>query len=379
MIEHEPAAGDTSSELALWVRLQLTERVGGATARQLLSRFGLPEKVFAADVAELAQVVDAHCARALKAPPNAQTQQRIARTLDWLAQPGNDLVTLADPRYPRTLLDIADPPILLYVKGRVELLQATAVAVVGSRNATAQGILNAEDFSAEISAAGLTIASGLALGIDAAAHRGGLQHHRAATIAVIGTGIDIIYPARNRALAHRIAIEGCIISEYALGTPAIASNFPRRNRLISGLSRAVLVVEAAAQSGSLITARVAAEQGRDVFAIPGSIHSPLAKGCHQLIKQGAKLIECAQDVLDEFDLPAAAVQRDERAKPSQVPLCLLQQSVLDALGFDPVDGDALAARTGLDAAALCVNLIELELAGLVEILPGGQYRRLHTG
>ncbi len=359
------------------MRLQLTDRIGATTARRLLTRFGLPEQIFGANMAELVEELGPETARALKAAPGTEMQSQLVRTMAWLEHPGNAILTLADPGYPQALLDIPDPPILLYAKGRLELLQAPSIAVVGSRNATAQGLLNAEDFSAELSAAGFTIASGLALGIDAAAHRGGLRHTNAATTAVIGTGIDIIYPARNRLLAHRIAVEGCIISEYALGTPAIASNFPRRNRLISGLSRAVLVVEAAAQSGSLITARVAAEQGRDVFAIPGSIHAPLAKGCHQLIKQGAKLIESAQDVLDEFNLcqPTAAMGRSHDTE--SVCLSALQQTLLDALGFDPVDGDTLAARADIDAASLGAGLIELELDGLVETLPGGKYRRLH--
>lgn len=361
------------------MRLQLTPRIGATTARRLLARFGLPEDIFGAELAELVQELGPQTARALKAVPDAEMQRHIARTMAWLELPGNVILTLADPRYPQALLDIPDPPILLYAKGRIALLQAPSIAVVGSRNATAQGIANAEDFSTELSAAGFTIASGLALGIDAAAHRGGLRHADAATIAVIGTGIDLIYPARNRPLAHRIAVEGCIISEYALGTPAIASNFPRRNRLISGLSRAVLVIEAAAQSGSLITARVAAEQGRDVFAIPGSIHSPLAKGCHQLIKQGAKLIESAQDVLDEFNLCLPASPAAAAVKTASATHSTSHQALLDALGFDPVDIDTLAARAGLEAAPLSVGLMELELEGLVEILPGGRYLRLHRG
>ena len=375
MFAHEAAAGDTIPEAVAWVRLQQVERVGVETARRLLNRFGLPENIFRAGLTELIEVVGPNIARALRASPDAATQRLLERTMAWLSLPGNQIITLADPRYPQALLTIHDPPILLYAKGRIALLQAPCIAVVGSRNATAQGVLNAEDFSAELSAAGLTIASGLALGIDAAAHRGGLRHQVASTIAVIGTGIDIIYPYRNRELAHQIATEGCIISEYPLGTPAIASNFPRRNRLISGLSRAVLVVEAAEQSGSLITARVATEQGRDVFATPGSIHSPLAKGCHQLIKLGAKLIESAQDVLEEFTLTSISAPPTGicNAEPTEF------SALLEALGYDPVDGDALAARTGLDAAALSAGLFELELAGQVEILAGGRYRRLHAG
>lgn len=357
--------------------MQLVDGVGASKARRLLARFGLPEKIFAATLAELTQELGPDKARILKAPPAAAAQQCIERTLAWLDITGNHIITLADTRYPSALLNIADPPILLYAKGRIELLQAASLAVVGSRNATAQGVLNAEDMSAEVSAAGITIVSGLALGIDAAAHRGGLRHAAASTIAVIGTGIDIIYPARNRDLAHRIAVDGCIVSEYPLGTPAIANNFPRRNRLISGLSRAVLVIEAAAQSGSLITARVAAEQGRDVFAIPGSIHAPLAKGCHQLIKLGAKLVESAQDVLDEFDVDLRTASQRAPKNAAVESLSDSQAALLAALGFDPVDGDALAARCGLDAASLNVELLALEMAGLLEQLPGGQYRRLH--
>lgn len=216
-----------------------------------------------------------------------------------MEQEGNRILTLGDAAYPPALLDIPDPPLMLYAKGRIELLARSALAVAGSRNATALGRANAERFSEALSKTGLAIASGLALGIDAAAHEGGLRG-AGSTIAVIGTGADIIYPTRNRGLAQRIASEGCIVSEYVLGTPAMAANFPRRNRIISSLARGVLVIEAAAQSGSLITARVAAEQGRDVFAILGSLHSPLAKGCHHLIKQGAKLVESAHDVFKEL-------------------------------------------------------------------------------
>lgn len=368
-----------AEDIAAWVQLEQTPGVGPETARKLLAAFGLPANILAAGFSALVKVVSERIAAALTAPPSDATKAVIAKTLAWMEQPGNHVLTLADTAYPASLLDIADPPIMLYAKGRIELLTRPSLAVVGSRNATAQGVSNAEKFSETLSQAGLTIVSGLALGIDTAAHCGGLHGSRnggGSTIAVIGTGADIVYPARNRLLAHQIAEAGCILSEYPLGMPAIAANFPRRNRIISGLSRGVLVIEAAAQSGSLITARLAAEQGRDVFAIPGSIHSSLSKGCHQLIKQGAKLVESAQDILEELscypamtqpmagDEPATASGNDDTAR------------LLEAMGFDPVTTDALAARCDLDAAALAAQLLNLELDGLIEMLPGGTYRRL---
>jgi DNA processing protein len=264
-------------------------------------------------------------------------------------------------------------------------LQAAAIALVGSRNASTQGIADAERFAEALSRAGYTVISGLAAGIDAAAHRGGLRGG-GSTVAVIGTGADIVYPARNRALAHAIAEGGCIVSEYALGMPAIAANFPRRNRIISGLSQGVLVVEAAAQSGSLITARMALDQGRDVFAIPGSIHSPLAKGCHQLIKQGAKLVESAEDVLEELrgiSAPAPArrsleAQASAEVAPDGAELAQPQSQpgLFQWLHHDPVHIDVLASRSGQSAAALSAELLGLELDGMVEQLPGAHYRRL---
>jgi DNA processing protein len=371
---------DERAELGAWLQLAQTPGVGAETGRKLLSAFGLPQQILAAPVANLRQVVSERVAQALRQPPSAEAAALIEHTLAWAEQPGNYLLTLADRRYPPHLLEIADPPLLLYVKGRLELLAQPALAVVGSRNATAQGVLNAEKFSQALSQAGFTIVSGMALGIDTAAHHGALSapEDGGSTIAVIGTGADIVYPARNRTLAHRIAEAGCIVSEYPLGMPAIAANFPRRNRIISGLARAVLVVEAAAQSGSLITARMAADQGRDVFAIPGSIHSPLSKGCHQLIKQGAKLVESAQDVLEELQylpLTAAGLAPSAAAPPSACATPIARQ-LLDALGFDPVTPDLLAMRCGLGAAALAAELLTLELQGQVEALPGGNYRRL---
>ena len=365
-----------ADSLAAWVRLEQTPGVGPVIARKLLSAFGLPDSIFATSFSALQRVVPERIALALITPPPETTQALIANTLEWCAQPGNHLLTLADRDYPPALLDIPDPPLMLYVKGRAELLSSPSLAVVGSRNATAQGIANAENFSRALSQAGLGIISGMALGIDTAAHRGGMQG-AGSTIAVIGTGADIVYPARNRSLAHQIADVGCIVSEYPLGTPAIASNFPRRNRLISGLARGVLVIEAAAQSGSLITARLGAEQGRDVFAIPGSIHSPLSKGCHLLIKQGAKLVESAQDVLEELRLPLSL------QTPNISPELPLSGSIdpelarlVETIGFDPVTMDALCERSGIDASTLNTQLLTLELDGTVERLPDGQYRRL---
>ncbi|MCU6434433.1 DNA-processing protein DprA [Undibacterium sp. Jales W-56] len=364
-----------------WLRLEQTPGVGPETARQLLAAFGLPSRIFAAEFTAISQVVSAKIARALLQPVSGQLQQQIELTQAWSGQAGNQLLTLADAHYPRALLDIPDPPVLLYVKGRLALLDAPTVAVVGSRNATAQGIRNAEQFSEALSKAGLTISSGMAAGIDAAAHYGALRG-AGSTVAVIGTGADIVYPARNRTLAHLIADGGCIVSEYPLGMPAIASNFPRRNRLISGLAKGVLVIEAAAQSGSLITARMAAEQGRDVFAIPGSIHSPLAKGCHQLIKQGAKLVDTAQDILDELrflpPMSPAAIQPPDMASSEAASPAITgaDQSLLDAIGYDPVHVDHLVERLGIEVAGLSALLLTLELDGHIEQLPGAMVKRL---
>ncbi len=362
-----------------WLRLALTPGIGPATARALLAAFGLPDAVFAARPAQLAPVVGEALARALAAPAPPAQAQAIETAVDWLErEPGRHLLTLADDHYPRALLAMADPPPLLYAHGRLELLAQPALAIVGSRNATQQGAATAESFAAGLARAGVTIASGLALGIDAAAHRGALraaaEGARGATIAVVGTGIDLDYPRAHRALADQIRTEGLMLSELPLGTPAIAHNFPRRNRLIAGLARGVLVVEAALRSGSLITARLAAEQGREVFAIPGSIHSPLAKGCHRLIRDGAKLVESVHDVLEELRLETAAEPLAPAAAPEALPPA--QDQVLAALGHDPVDLDRLAQRTQRPAGELTALLFELELAQHVERLPGNRYQRL---
>ena len=296
-------------ELASWLRLTLIPGVGGEARRSLLKAFGLPQAIFDASRRALSAVVDLALAERLL---NHDCSAGIDAGLEWAAQPGNRLLSLADADYPQSLLTADDPPELLYAKGDIGLLNRPMLAVVGSRNGTTQGERDAEAFSKALGDAGLTIVSGLALGIDAAAHRGGLTT-MAGTVAVIGTGADRLYPARNESLARQIAEKGVVLSEFPLGTPAIGANFPRRNRIIAGLGMGCLVVEAALRSGSLITARLAAESGREVFAIPGSIHSPLSRGCHQLIRQGAKLVESAQDILEELRWDAGPAGKCGRA------------------------------------------------------------------
>jgi DNA processing protein len=355
-------------ELEPWLRLSLAPGLGDAALRKLLLAFGGPAEILGASRASLASVVPARAAEAVhaKLPPAALEQVSA-----WLEDSCNCVLTLADQAYPPALLNIPDPPPLIYVKGRTDLLNRDALAIVGSRNASAQGRLHAERFARALSDAGLTIVSGLAVGIDAAAHCGGLDG-ASGSIGVVGTGLDIVYPARNRELAHRLAREGVLLSELALGSAPLATHFPRRNRLISGLARGCLVIEAALASGSLITARLANEQGRDVFAIPGSIHSPLAKGCHLLIKQGAKLVESAQDVLEELNLAS----RTSISARTGVDAPAATRRLLEHLGFDPCDIDTLAHRSGLGAEEIAALLTELELEGAVEALPGGRYRRL---
>jgi DNA processing protein len=392
---HQAAQGDnmvnTPEELGAWLRLVLTPGVGPESARRLLAAFGEPQALFAQTETALCQVVNAKQAQALRLMPDG-CADLTRDTLDWLQAangPGRCVITLGDADYPAPLLDIPDPPLMLYALGQTAQLATLraqqALAIVGSRNPTPQGAENARAFACSLAASGLTVVSGLALGVDGAAHEGALQGGlqsgfqagatgRLATIAVVGTGLDRVYPRQHRDLAHRVTQNGLILSEYPLGTPPLSPNFPRRNRLISGLSQATLVVEAALQSGSLITAKQALEQGRDVMAIPGSIHSAQAKGCHALIKQGAKLVESVQDVLEELRMPNAL---------AQMPLALAagdedapDDELLRALGHDPVSLDALQARCGWTTARLQAQLLELELMGQVGRLPGGLFQRM---
>ena len=317
---------------------------------------------------------------------------RTAATLEWLAEPHHHLLALDDPAYPCLLREIDDAPALLYVAGRLDLLQRPALAMVGSRNPSALGAQTAEAFAQGFSEAGLTVVSGLALGIDAAAHRGALGGS-GSTLAVVGTGLDIVYPARNRELAHRIAERGALVSEFPLGMTARADHFPRRNRILSGLALGCLVVEANLRSGSLITARLAAEQGREVFAIPGSIHSPLSKGCHLLIRQGAKLTECADDVIEELGwgrtgaLPAAdggkvrpiedGGKTGSPASPVDVaPLDADPMSLLAVVPHDPVSADTLCSVLGWTPQRVNAALVELELAGRIAPSGHGLFQRL---
>ena len=356
---------DNVEGLAAWLWLTLIPGIGGETQRKLLAAFGLPEAIFAAGRLATRAVAGDRADLLFDFDPS----ESIDRSLAWADQPGNHILTLADDAYPKALLEIADPPSLLYVRGNPALLRQRGLAIVGSRNATPQGVQTAESFARSLAGKGLCIVSGLALGIDAAAHRGALAAG-GETIAVIGTGADRIYPARNKELALAIAEHGAIVSEFPLATPSIASNFPRRNRIISGLSRGVLVVEAAPESGSLITARLAAEQGREVFAIPGSIHSPVARGCHKLIKQGAKLVETATDILEELG------NYIEPACPEITPEDADDNPILAALGHDPCSLDDLAERTSLSADQLLPELLVLELSGRIATLPGNRYQQL---
>ena len=354
-----------SEGLAAWLRLTLIPGIGGESQRKLLAAFGLPEAVFTAGRLAARSVIGDRADLLFDFDAAAE----VDRSIEWASQSGQHIITLADAAYPNALLEIADPPSLLYVRGNPALLQMRGLAMVGSRNATPQGLQTAENFARTLAAKGLCIVSGLALGIDAAAHRGALSAG-GSTIAVIGTGADRIYPARNKELALAIVEHGAVISEFPLGTPAIAANFPRRNRIISGLARGVLVVEAAPESGSLITARLAGEQGREVFAIPGSIHSPVARGCHKLIKQGAKLVETANDILEELGNFTASAMPEETTPPDD------EHPLLASIGHDPCSLDDLVEYTGQSADQLLPELLMLELSGQIAPLTGNRYQRL---
>ena len=384
------------AELAAWLRLLLTRGIGSITARRLLAAFGQPQAVFLQPREALRCIVSSRQADALLHAP-AELPAQLAAVQQWLRSAPQGvqrrIVTLADTLYPTALLNIEDPPPLLYMEGQLDALQQNgwpprAIAIVGSRSPTPQGALNAQHFARDSwHAAGVCTISGMALGIDGAAHEGALEacgekQRRAAiaTIAVLGSGINICYPRRHAALMERIARCGLLVSEYPLGTPPQPANFPRRNRIISALAHGTLVVEAALRSGSLITARLAAEQGKTVFAVPGSIHSQLSRGAHSLLRQGACLAESAQDILDEMHWApgSTALAAPPELPPAPPPDTPEDENaaLLRALGTDPVSLDALQARTGWPTQQLQVRLLELELAGSAARLPGGLFQRI---
>ncbi len=365
-----------------WLALQRAPGLGARSIVRLLEHFPQPREVFAAARDGRPDLgIGPEALAYLRSPDWAA----IEADREWLSVPSHHLVTLTDPRYPPLLAETGDPPLLLFVHGRVELLAGPQLAIVGSRHPTPGGARSAFEFANYLAGAGLTITSGLAQGIDGASHRGALEGG-GPTVAVVGTGLDRVYPARHRELAQRIVEHGALVSEYPLGTPPRAGHFPQRNRVIAGLSVGALVVEAASNSGSLITARLAAEAGREVFAIPGSIHNPLARGCHRLIRQGAKLVERAEDVLEELPwLPVgqggarAAAPAPDGLRPAEGDLDADYRRLLDCMGYDPVSVDALVERSGLTAEAVSSMLLLLELRGCVSALSGGLYTQVSRG
>jgi len=380
--EHGRDAGQSPAGAparTLWLRLLRLPGIGARRRLELINYFGSVEALFGAARGQLDRLL-ADVPVALKALRAEPDEKQIGADLAWLAEPQRHLLTWLDEDYPRLLREIPDPPVALFVMGERRLLGQPQLAVVGSRNASAAGRENARAFAREMGHAGLVITSGMALGIDGAAHRGALEAG-SPTIAVMGTGLDRVYPARHRELAHAIAAQGALVSEFPLGTPPRPENFPIRNRIVSGLALGVLVVEAAERSGALITARLAGEQGREVFAIPGSIHSPLSRGCHRLIRQGAKLVETARDILEDLG-PLASVVIPEAANPDIAPSLAADdlpepaRTLLACLGHEPVTIDGLIERSGLTADTVSSMLLVLELNGLVASGPGGSYQRL---
>ena len=386
-------------EFRAWHRLAHTPGLSRSAARALLVACGSARAAAQLGADEVQALAGARAAAAWRAAASARDAARLLAACRWREGARRHVLALGEPDYPELLLHAPDPPLLLYVQGDAALLRGSAadsacLAVVGSRQPTPAGRAHARAFAQAFARAGLTVVSGLAIGVDAAAHEGALEGG-GPTVAVTGTGPDLVYPTRHRVLAERIAEHGAIVTEYPPGTPSRAEHFPQRNRIIAGLTRGTLVVEAALQSGSLITARLAAESGREVFAVPGSIDSPQSRGCHALIRQGALLVEQPQEVLAEIGWDSdqartGAPGASQRAAPPQAegpvappadaddvsgPDTRTTRALLQALGYEPVDLDTLAARTGLPGAELAARLLELELDGRVSRMPGGLFQR----
>jgi DNA processing protein len=368
-------------ELTCWLVLHRAPGLGSRGLSALLGRFPSPCAVLAAPPRDLESLgLEAETLAYLRTPALAGAEADLA----WRESAGAHIVTVVDPRYPQRLRATADPPQVLYVLGDPEVLGVPQVAVVGSRSPTPGGAATAFEIARDLARAGLAVTSGMALGVDGAAHRGALAGG-GLTVAVAGTGLDRVYPARHRDLAHAIAAEGALVSEYPPGTPPRPQQFPRRNRIIAGLALGTLVVEAAERSGSLITARLAGEEGREVFAVPGSVHNPLSRGCHRLIREGARLVEGARDVLEELAavLPAGALAwapaPASAEGPGPVPEDPEYRRLLDAMGYEPISVDTLVERSGLTADAVSSMLLLLELQGQVTSLAGGRYARIPHG
>ena len=378
-------AGDF--DLRYWLELMMIKGVGDDAVRRLLRAFESPKAALRQPYNSLAQVLSPATARRIR---EGADKEKISAALKWAEADGNRIITLADGDYPRTLLDLSSPPTLLYAKGDSRLINNLSVAVVGSRSASIAGARNTEILARALSDNGVTIVSGLAEGIDAAAHRGGLAG-ASSTIAILGTGVDIVYPRKNRLLTAAIAEGGLLLSEFHLGMPPIGTNFPRRNRTISGLSLGCVVAEAAERSGALITADYALEQGREVFAVPGSINSRLYRGCHQLIKKGAKLVEDFHDILDElkpahvkFASPLldensnanSSVNIESQEAESPPPSAADADGFLRFVDFNPADVESICDKSGLGVEVVLAKLLELEMDGRIAALPGGFYQRL---
>jgi DNA processing protein len=401
------------NELRAWIRLSLEPGLGPVRVRMLLAAIGLPQDIYAQSASSLSKYIGPELAAQLRQAPDERKSTVIEATIGWLAEPGHHLLTLADAHYPAALLALHDPPPLLYLNGNPDCLHRPILSIVGARSATTGGRENAHAFAEYLARQGWCIASGLASGIDGAAHEGALRAGPDAgvTIAVLGTGIDLVYPARHRQLAHRIAAAGLLVSEFPLGAHAEPFHFPLRNRVVAALGRGVLVVEAARQSGSLITAHQAGEIGREIFAIPGSIHSPLSRGCHALIRQGAKLVESAEDILEELrqsglvppqadgavsagaasgsrgavspataggsrDNAPTASPPSDALSPASKRLSADERTLLQALGHDPLGAEALQARMNWDISRVSGTLAMLELQGIVARQADGTFQRL---
>jgi DNA processing protein len=383
--ENSPHPAADQQDLRYWLALHRAPQIGTQRFHKLLASYGTPAEVFHARPEGLRAAGIAPAGIDYLRQPDWEA---VDRDMEWLSQPGNHVVRFQDAAYPSLLKQIADPPVLLFVRGDRDYLAQPQLAIVGSRNPTHTGRALAREFAAHLASFGLTITSGLASGIDGAAHRGAIEAG-GATLAVSGTGLDRVYPARHRDLAHQVAENGALVTEFPPGTAPLAANFPRRNRIISGLSLGTLVVEAALRSGSLITARSALEQGREVFAIPGSIHNPLARGCHALIREGAKLVETGDHILEELasqisalvapDDPraGAAASAEQPRETGELPSEYRQ--LLELMEYEAVSVDQLVERSGLTPEEVSSMLLVLELDGHLVSGAGGRYSRARLG